>query len=55
METNPALFSMNYKFRRDDVANVFCNDIGREEIEFSWPIRPAGPGLRPAYVATSPT
>jgi hypothetical protein len=35
METNPALFPMNYKLRRDDVPNVFGNDIGREEIEFS--------------------
>src|SRR5579872_5128888 len=52
METNPTLFPMNYKFRWDDVPNVFCDDIGGQEVEFSSPIGPAGTGLRPTYVAT---
>src|SRR5271156_1398389 len=53
IETNPAPFSMNYQFRRDDVPDVFGDDVGGEEVEFSQPVRLAGAaGLRPTHIAT---
>jgi hypothetical protein len=52
METNPAYFSADYDSCRDDVPNVFCNDINRQKIEFSWMVRLARiAGLDPAIVA----
>ena len=52
METNPAYFSVDHYFCRDDVPNVFRNDINRQKVEFSWMVRLARvAGLDPAIVA----
>jgi len=53
VETNAAPVPVDHESCRDDVPKVLCDDVDRQEIEFSWLVRLAvTAGLDTAAVAT---
>src|SRR6202795_3723700 len=54
VETNAAPFPVDHESRRDDVPNALRDDVGCQEIEFSWLVRLARTvRLDPTDITTS--